>query len=201
MVLLYCHKLKRWEAALLIGVACAMLCASALGAEQDALAEQVVRLHVVANSDSGEDQALKLKVRDAVLETTGPELVGLDRGRALEVLEARLPQIAQAAAEAVGGEGYDYPVTVSLQEERFPTKRYEDFALPAGEYTALRVGIGDGEGRNWWCVVFPPLCLGGVEEIAELDDRDRGLITGETQGYMVKFKAMELWEQFKGWLS
>lgn len=192
-----CHKLKRWETALLIGLACAMVWASALGAEQNALAEQVVRLHVVANSDREDDQALKLQVRDAVLAAATPALTGLDRQEALQTLEARLPDIAAAAARVVGEEGYDYPVTVSLQEERFPTKRYEDFALPAGEYTALRVQIGSGGGHNWWCVVFPPLCMRSVEETAQLDDRDRALITGETEGYIVKFKAMEIWENFK----
>lgn len=192
-----CHKLRRWESALLIGLACAMLWASALGAEQDALAEQVVRLHVVANSDSQADQALKLQVRDAVLEAATPALTGLDRQEALKALEVRLPILADEAARVVGEEGYDYPVTVSLQEERFPTKRYEDFALPAGEYTALRVQIGSGGGRNWWCVVFPPLCMGSVEETAQLDDRDRALITGETEGYIVKFKAIEIWENLK----
>lgn len=191
------HKLNRWELALLIGLACAMVWASALGGEQDALAEQVVRLHVVANSDDAADQALKLRVRDAVLEEVTPALKGLDREEALAVLAARLPEIARAAAETVGEEGYGYPVAVSLQEERFPTKRYDGFALPAGEYTALRVQLGEGEGRNWWCVVFPPLCMGSVEETAKLDDRDRALITGETEGYVVKFRAMELWEEFK----
>lgn len=191
------HKLRRWESALLIGLACAMLWASALGAEQDALAEKVVRLHVVANSDSEADQTLKLQVRDAILADAASELAGLSREEALEQLTQDLPHLGEIAAQTVGEQGYDYPVTVSLKEERFPTKRYDDFALPAGEYMALRVQIGSGEGHNWWCVVFPPLCMGSVEEAAELDDRDRALITGETEGYVVKFRAMELWEEFK----
>lgn len=195
------HKLKRWELALLIGLACAVLWASALGEGQDALADQVVRLHVVANSDSEADQALKLKVRDAVLGSATPYLAGLDRQEALKTLEARLSDIADAAAKVVGEEGYGYPVTVSLREERFPTKRYDDFALPAGEYMALRVQLGSGGGHNWWCVVFPPLCMGSVTEMAELDDRDRALITGETEGYIVKFKAMEFWEELKARFS
>lgn len=191
------HKLRRWESALLIGLACAMLWASALGAEQDALADKVVRLHVVANSDSEADQTLKLQVRDAILADAASELAGLSREEALEQLTQDLPRLGEIAAQTVGEQGYDYPVTVSLKEERFPTKRYDDFALPAGEYMALRVQIGSGEGHNWWCVVFPPLCMGSVEEAAELDDRDRALITGETEGYVVKFRAMELWEEFK----
>ncbi len=191
------HRLRRWESALLIGLACAMLWASALGAEQDALADKVVRLHVVANSDSEADQTLKLQVRDAILADAASELAGLSREEALEQLTQDLPRLGEIAAQTVGEQGYDYPVTVSLKEERFPTKRYDDFALPAGEYMALRVQIGSGEGHNWWCVVFPPLCMGSVEEAAELDDRDRALITGETEGYVVKFRAMELWEEFK----
>ncbi len=198
---MYSKKLKRWEFALLIGLASAMLWASALGGAQDALAEQVVRLHVVANSDSEADQALKLKVRDAVLAEATPYLAGLDRQAALNALEELLPSLAGAAARVVGEQGYDYSVTASLQEERFPTKRYEGFALPAGEYMALRVQIGSGGGHNWWCVVFPPLCMGSVEETARLDDRDRALITGETEGYVVKFKAIELWEEFKAWFA
>lgn len=191
------RKLRRWESALLIGLACAMLWASALGAEQDALADKVVRLHVVANSDSGADQTLKLQVRDAILADAASELEGLSREEALEQLAQDLPRLGEIAAQTIGEQGYDYPVTVSLKEERFPTKRYDDFALPAGEYMALRVQIGSGEGHNWWCVVFPPLCMGSVEERAELDDRDRALITGETEGYVVKFRAIELWEEFK----
>ena len=198
---MYSKKLKRWEFALLIGLASAMLWASALGGAQDALAEQVVRLHVVANSDSEADQALKLKVRDAVLAEATPYLAGLDRQAALNALEELLPSLAGAAARVVGEQGYDYSVPASLQEERFPTKRYEGFALPAGEYMALRVQIGSGGGHNWWCVVFPPLCMGSVEETAQLDDRDRALITGETEGYVVKFKAIELWEEFKAWFA
>lgn len=208
MVLLRCNKLKRWEIALLIGVACVMLGGAALGAEQDTLAEKVVRLHVVANSDSETDQALKLKVRDAVLAEATPELQGLSRQEALERLGERLPAIAQAAARVIEEEGYDYPVAVSLQEEAFPTKRYADFALPAGDYTALRVQIGSGGGQNWWCVVFPPLCMSSVEEVAAqpasadgLNGKELALITGESQGYVVKFKAMEFWEEFKARFS
>ena len=109
----------------------------------------------------------------------------------------------------VGEQGYSYPVTASLEHDVwFPTKEYTDFAFPAGEYTALRVTIGEGGGRNWWCVVFPPLCLGSVtENTAEtaleggLEDREVSLITGEDEGYVVKFKAMELLEEFQGWLE
>lgn len=200
--------LRRWELALMVGVALAALFAVRLGAERDALADKVIRLHVVANSDSQADQELKLRVRDAVLERGALYLTGVDRAEALKILTQALPELGQVAADTVAREGYDYPVRVSLQEDAFPTKTYSDFALPAGNYTALRVELGAGQGRNWWCVVFPPLCLGSVAETTQgtareggLSDGEISLITGETQGYAVKFKAMELWENLKASLS
>lgn len=200
--------LRRWELALLLGVAAAALLGARLGAERDALADKVIRLHVVANSDSPEDQELKLRVRDAVLEQGSIYLTGVDRDQALETLANALPQLGEVAAQTVAREGYNYPVRVSLQEDAFPTKTYSDFALPAGNYTALRVELGAGQGHNWWCVVFPPLCLGSVTETTQetaraagLSEDEVSLITGETQGYVVKFKAMELWEEWKASLS
>ena len=203
-------RLRRWEAARLAGVAAAALWGVRLDAQQAALADKVVRLHVLANSDSGEDQALKLQVRDAVLSAADGLIAP---GGSLEEAEAAiveaLPALAAAGAQVVGQEGYSYPVTASLEHNVwFPTKTYTDFALPAGEYTALRVVIGEGGGQNWWCVVFPPLCLGSVTETAAetaleggLDSGEVALITGESEGYVVKFKAMELLEDFRGWVE
>lgn len=198
------NPLRQWELALMVGVALAALFCSWLGNQQDALARQVVRLHVVANSDAPADQAVKLQVRDAVLETSAPLLEGLDREKALDALSQALPEIGQRAADILGEAGFDYPVRVTLQEDYFPTKTYQDFALPAGNYTALRVELGEGSGQNWWCVVFPPLCLASVTETAAetaaeagMTDGQVSLMTGETEGYVVKFKAMELWEEFK----
>ena len=179
------RKLRRWELALLLGVAVAALAGVWLDGQQSALADKVIRLHVIAHSDSPEDQALKLQVQDSLAELAG------------------------IGAEAVGEAGYSYPVTASLEDGVwFPTKQYPDFALPAGRYTALRLVIGDGGGQNWWCVVFPPLCLGSVTETAAQAAAEGGfsqeeiaLLTGEEGGYVVKFKAIELWEQLRGWLE
>jgi len=197
--------LRRWEAALLFGVGFALLAGTWLTGQQKALSEQMVRLHVVAASDSAEDQAVKLLVRDAVLAQAAPWLEGVDsREEALAVLGAHLPELARTGAEAAG-EGV--AVTASLEEDAwFPTKEYEDFALPAGKYTALRLTLGEGAGHNWWCVVFPPLCLGSVSEtVAEragsFSEGQVRLITGESEGYVVKFKAMELWDKFSGWVE
>lgn len=192
------ERLRRWELALLLAVAAAALLGARLGKEQDALAEKVIRLHVVANSDSRQDQSLKLKVRDAVLQEGGLRLAGLDREQAMAALTEALPELGKVAAATVAAEGYDYPVRVTLGPDRFPTKEYEDFALPAGEYTALRVELGEGQGRNWWCVVFPPLCMGAVSEpcgdaMEALSPDQMALLTGENEGYVVKFKLLEWW--------
>lgn len=202
------RRLRRWELALLLGVAIAALSGVWLDAQQAGLADKVVRLHVIANSDSDADQALKLRVRDAVLaEADGLIEQGASLEEAEQAITAHLEALARAGAQVVGAEGRTYPVTASLEHNVwFPTKQYTDFAFPAGEYTALRIIIGEGAGRNWWCVVFPPLCLGSVTEtVADsaleggLTDREVALITGEDEGYVVKFKAMELWEQFRQW--
>jgi stage II sporulation protein R len=199
---------KRWEAALMAGVACAALSAGWTAQAQSALADKVIRLHVIAHSDSDEDQALKLQVRDAVLEEASallePELT---REETEAVLADHLEDLAAAGAAVVAEAGASYPVSASLERTWFPTKEYDGFALPAGTYQALRVVIGDGDGRNWWCVVFPPLCLSSVSEVAEtamaagLDGDEVKLITGESGGYVVKFKCMELLGQLQNWLT
>lgn len=201
-------RLRRWEISLLVGLAFALLAGVWLDGQQAALSDKVIRLHVIANSDLSADQALKLKVRDRILEESGGLFTSVSTVQdAGEVINAALPRLAQAGEDVVRAEGYNYPVKVSLEDNVwFPTKRYTDFALPQGSYTALRVVIGEGAGQNWWCVVFPPLCLGSVTETVEeasaqgaLSQDDIALITGEDEGYIVKFKAIELWEDFKGW--
>lgn len=201
-------RLRRWEIALMVGLAVAILLGLWLDGQQAALSDKVIRLHVIANSDSAEDQALKLAVRDRILaESADLFAAGYTVDEAAAAIAARLPDLERAGAETVQAQGYAYPVTASLEESVwFPTKQYADFALPQGDYTALRLVIGAGGGKNWWCVVFPPLCLGSVTETVEeasatgtLTEGDVALMTGETEGYVVKFKAIELWEEFKGW--
>ena len=196
--------LRRWELALMLAVAMAGLLGVRLGAEQQALSGQMIRLHVVANSDSQADQALKLQVRDAVLEQSAVYTAGLDRQDALEALREALPHLGQIAADTVARAGYRYPVRLSVEEAWFPTKEYQDFALPAGTYTALRVELGEARGKNWWCVVFPPLCLGSVTQQAAqagFTQDELGLITGGDEGYVIRFKLMEWWEELKNLLS
>ncbi len=197
-------KLYRWELALLLGVTLALVLGTYLSGAQAALAERVVRLHVVGATDSDYDQAVKLRVRDAVLAQAAPLLEGAEtREEAQAILEAHLTELARAGASAAEGA----TVTASVEEDAwFPTKTYEDFALPAGHYPALKIVLGEGTGRNWWCVVFPPLCTGAVTEPAaqragNFTPGQISLITGETEGYVLKFKLLEWWDKLVESLS
>ena len=204
----FSHRWRIVEIALLVGTAIFFLTGALSLKSQEALADKVVRLHVLANSDSEEDQALKLLVRDGVLERAAEILEeSPDRSAAEESLRASLPELQEIAEAVVAAEGYDYPVQVELADTAFPTKAYDGFTLPAGNYLALRVVIGEGAGQNWWCVVFPPLCTAAAEEVpaaalsAGLSQEEVGLITEETPGYVLKFKSVELWEQIREFLS
>ena len=197
------HKLYLWEAALFLAFGLTLTAGVWASASESALAEQVLRLHVVANSDSEQDQALKLLVRDAVLAQAGELLDGVsDRQSAEQALTPHLDELVRSAEEVLAAEGCGDSVTVSLADQWFPTKKYDSFSLPAGQYRALRVTIGKGQGRNWWCVVFPPLCLGSVtEESVEtvageaLSDGQVALITGQDGGYVLKFRFIEWWNE------
>ena len=176
--------------------------------EQDVLEQKMIRLHVIANSDAQDDQALKLQVRDAVLaQATDILQQSRDMVDAERKLRLALPAIETAAREKVVAEGYDYAVAARLEQTEFPTKEYDGFSLPAGEYLALRVVIGEGAGQNWWCVVFPPLCTAATTDIEEtaiatgLGEEDISLITEENQGYVLKFRSLELWESLRQWLK
>lgn len=177
-----------------------LVCLVYLGAllgDKEKLKEELVRLHVVAASDSQEDQAVKLRVRDAVLESLQEALADVtDPAQAKAYIEAHLPQIEKVANEALAAAGCGDMATVSLQVEEFAARVYDTFSLPAGLYDALRITIGEGDGKNWWCVVFPSLCVpetaGGFADVAagagfspELTDT----LTGE---YEVRFLLLDL---------
>lgn len=199
-------KLRLWEAALFLAFGLTLTAGVWASASESALADRVLRLHVVANSDSDSDQARKLLVRDAVLAEAAPLLEGAEgRQEAEAALSGHLDELAQAGADALSRTGRSDPVTVTLADQWFPTKEYDGFSLPAGQYRALKVTIGEGKGRNWWCVVFPPLCLAsvseqGVETAAEgvLSEDQIALITGQDGGYVLKFRLIEWWQELTG---
>ena len=202
------NTLRCGEIALMVALALTMLWGAWSMQEQDVLEQKMIRLHVIANSDAQDDQALKLQVRDAVLaQATDILQQSRDMVDAERKLSLALPAIETAAREKVVAEGYDYAVAARLEQTEFPTKEYDGFSLPAGEYLALRVVIGEGAGQNWWCVVFPPLCTAAATDIEEtaiatgLGEEDISLITEENQGYVLKFRSLELWESLRQWLK
>lgn len=183
-------RFKRWEIALAISLLVAVwMCIVPIRA-QNRLADKIVRLHVLANSDAVEDQRLKLTVRDAVLQAA--EGVG-------QIDDTLLYNLQEAAQRTVETEGYDYPVQVTREHCWFDTREYETFSLPAGYYDAVRVIIGEGAGRNWWCVIYPPLCTGVCEkDLADigkefsLSEEEISLIC-EDKGYIIRFRLADLW--------
>ena len=183
---------KIFEISLLAALSAALCIGTWAGARHGSISGALVRLHVVAVSDDEYEQQLKLRVRDSVLDYLRPKLEDIDSRAESEALIAEeLGSIAEAAANAAEGR----QVTVSLGREFYPTKSYGGFALPAGEYDSLRVILGEGKGRNWWCVVFPPLCVSATEQNRALDamsEPERALIT-EANGYELRFRIVELW--------
>lgn len=202
--------MKRIEISLLIAfLFSAILGMSALNLECEEIRGSVLRLHVLANSDSEADQNLKLKVRDRLLEVS-TELYAdaQSRDEALQNTQENLSLLQAEAEKVVQANGYEYPVSVALEETYFNTRSYGDITLPAGNYRALRVIIGEGAGHNWWCVMFPPLCISAVStEISEeenfenevrLDDvlNEQQLDLVEGSQYEARFKCVEWYEEF-----
>ena len=156
--------LRRWELALLLGVAIAALAGVWLDRSQAALSDQVIRLHVLANSDSETDQALKLKVRDAVLAAIPEAVTRADTPQqAAAALQTALPALQNAADNALHRAHSAQPARLRLEQFAFAARDYGSFALPGGEYTALRIELGGAQGRNWFCVLYPALCLSGAQ--------------------------------------
>ena len=195
-------RLKIWEVVLLVVVIGVLITSVAAQNTQAALSEKVVRLHVLANSDTEEDQNLKLMVRDAILEHTEQLLKSTEsRKEAEALLRGQLLELEQVASETICIAGFEYPVSVELTETAFPTKEYDGFSLPAGEYLSLRVLIGNALGQNWWCVLFPPLCFTDSNAQAtegEASAAPSGKYTTDApkQKIVIKWRGKELYEKW-----
>lgn len=168
---------------------------------QQEIAEKILRFHVIANSDSREDQRLKLKVRDAVGAYMQEEMEGVcDKEGAKEVVNADLEQIEKVAKQVIEEEGKAYTVNAWIDDVDFPVKTYGTYSFPAGTYEALEVVIGEGEGKNWWCVMYPNMCFqGSMYEVIdeEAEESLREVLTEEEYhsiiedgDYQVKFKYL-----------
>ena len=172
------------------------------------ISESVFRLHVIANSDSKEDQDLKYKVRDSILDYINEEAVNCSsKEEVISLAQEKKQELYDIAKKVIEKNGYNYDVNISIGNFEFPTKTYGDISFPAGNYDALRVEIGESNGQNWWCVMFPPLCFVDVtsgivpdeskETIKEnLNDEEYSLIS-DTESPDIKFK-FSLIEFFKG---
>ena len=187
---------------LLVVSALTVTVCAALQAQQQRMSEKIIRLHVVANSDSGADQAIKLHVRDAVLAAARQALQGV--GDPQQAIAQALPQLEAAANAALAAQGSHDTASVSFRRELFPTREYDTFSLPSGVYRSLRVTIGAGGGHNWWCVIFPSLCVpataDGFVQAAEAGGFTRaeiGLMTQADEGYVLKFRSLELLQALK----
>ena len=161
--------------------------------------DNVVRLHVIANSDSEDDQALKLLVRDAVLEKSQELFKNCKtKNEAENAVKQNLPLIEKVAKDTLRANGYEYEVALELGKEEYPTKNYESCCFPAGKYTSLKIKIGEAIGQNWWCVLFPPLCLGAASESRQafaevgLSGEQYNVITQtDKPQYKIRFKILE----------
>ena len=166
---------------------------------QQGLSEKIMRFHVVANSDSARDQELKLKVKEAVVSYISPVLKeSEDINRSKEILAEKQEEILAVAQQVIRDNGFDYPVTVGFEHTYFPTKSYGSYTFPPGEYEALMIHIGKSQGKNWWCVLYPPLCFIDIshgvvdrecgtqlEEI--LTTEEFSAVSGENIGFRFKY--------------
>ena len=187
--------LRAWEIAALMALSLALCAGTWAQTRQQTISSALVRLHVIADSDAAEEQEIKLEVRDAVLAYLTPALEEAEnQQQARQIIRDNLEGIAQAAGSAARGR----QISVTLSRESYPTREYEGFTLPAGRYESLRVILGQGQGKNWWCVVFPPLCLSAAEseKVQDvLNGEDLSIVT-EEEGYVLRFRLVELWGEF-----
>lgn len=182
--------------------------------EEKALENSLIRFHVLANSDTASDQELKLKVRDAVLAAFQEDIQSFNTVEEARVfLYRNLKEVEETAEAVIQSEGYNYKAKASLTTDAFPTKKYGNITLPAGFYQSLRIEIGKADGRNWWCVMFPPICYTMEEETLPenmeealdetLDEETNGLIHYEEEDTTIqlKFKIVEWWNLLEQWIT
>ncbi len=167
------------------------------------ISDRVFRLHILANSDSEEDQLLKMKVRNRIIEYSQNIFEKAENKLEAQMFtDIYLEEIREIAQKEIYDQGFDYPVSVELTNMYFNTRHYNNVTLPAGNYDALRILIGEGKGRNWWCVMFPPMCLPVAEEKQELAEvlnkTQMGIVTNVNEPkYEIRFKCVEMYESFR----
>lgn len=189
------------EISVFFGLLCAVFMSAAhFEAACDDLRTNVLRLHIIANSDSEADQALKLEVRDRILEQTADIFDGRTSvAEAERAVSMNLERFEKTALGVIEKNGFGYSAEAYVGNSYFETREYDDFTLPAGNYRSLIIKLGEGEGHNWWCVVFPTVCVPAASD-AELSDSTSDTsaeIAEHPQKYVMKFKAVEIYEKIK----
>lgn len=200
--------MNKFIAAFALSMCVSAAIASYSDSVQADLSDNLIRLHILAQSDSKADQEIKLKVRDAVLEKAGSELTASDKDTCRQEIIKSLPEIEKTANDVLKENGVSYRARAQYGKFCFPEKSYKTLTLPAGDYWGVRITLGSGEGHNWWCVMYPPLCLGedGSAVLSEsgkellrvkLDKDTYDIITGEGKEAEVRFKLVEIAQEIK----
>ena len=188
-----------------ISLICGLLCSIFLSLANfnvscDGLRSNLLRLHIIANSDSEQDQQLKLEIRDAILENSY-ELFekALNTNEAIHEAECAIPRLEEIANNVIKENGFSYKAVATVGDSYFETREYENFTLPAGTYKSLIITVGEGKGKNWWCVLFPTICLPSASEnsIASVAGEDCAQIAENPQKFIMRFKAVEIYEDIK----
>lgn len=195
-----------WKKALLCGFIISVACSFVnFSGKCDNISNKVFRLHIIANSDSEEDQSLKLKVRDRILKDFSNGSSEAKNMQEAEVLaKDNIERLQTSAQDEVYKNGYNYPVKAEIVNMHFNTRFYENVTLPAGNYDALRVTIGEAKGKNWWCVMFPPMCLPAAESEKCIDDvltETESKIITNFGDYQIEFKIVEIFSQVKDFVQ
>lgn len=161
--------------------------------------QNIIRIRILANSDSNEDQALKLQVRDAILSESGKLFEDSETYEdAVAIAEEELDKFLSVAQNTVLKCGYEYEVSLDFRDEYFDTRHYDSFTLPAGEYKTAVFTIGAGKGENWWCVIFPRVCIGACSDGIDKTLSDKAVKTAqEPEKYVYRFKSLEILEKIK----
>ncbi len=196
---------KRIHLSLAFGLICAVLLSmSHFTAVCDDLRQNVLRLHIIANSDSEADQELKLKIRDAILKKSGDLFLKNETlENAEKTVKANLNLFETIANDVIKENGFSYTSKAAFGKSNFSTRYYDDFTLPAGEYNSLIITLGEGEGKNWWCVVYPTVCIPAAQK-GELEDSvnaESAKIAKGGSRYIMRFKTVEIYEKIKNLIN
>lgn len=179
-----------------------LLCMARFDALCCDLRENVFRLHIRAASDSDFDQELKLKVRDSILNTFGKNFLDFqNKNSAVEYAKNNLESITNVAKQTVVNNGYAYDVKVYIGESFFENREYDTFTLPAGTYEAINIIIDKGEGKNWWCVMFPAICIGASSRLQDNVNQASANVAENSDDFEIRFKTVEIYEDLKNFFK